>query len=642
MRGAFTRVLWPALRWAWRVATTTWFLGVALFVITWPVPSLVPQPGLDFSFVAGLHMATHEHLHFGTQIVATYGPLGFLRYPFLYYTWTAGLALLYTGGIHLLLCLTLVWALRRMLPALIAVPIAWVCVAIIAMQPESALVVVVIWLIEFMRSDSAPWLKRWFPILAGAIGGVEVLIKLNTGVTIAVLAALALLIGGRREWRQRIVSFAGSFAVSFLIAWLATGQSIDNVGPYVSTAREIVSGWSTAMQYLGPRYQLWAALVAAIAVFVIAWQSTKLERLSARAGILLIWLLLGFSVFKEGFVGQSAGHEAIYFSTALGAVIAFGWPGTQRLSVLWGLTLLVVLSFAISQGDPGRLLDPRASERALRSQVSTMLSVAKRGKLMADARAAMNSSYSLDATTLNELRGRSVDIVPSEQGILWANNLRWTPIPIYQFYYALTPALDELNAHMLASASGPERLLRNISAPINERNNLFDSPAAQRSMLCHYAPISTTAAYQVLTRVADRCGKPQLIETSRARWQQWVSVPKPPAPDELIYVRVSGAAPHGLEGLRGLLWRSYMRAIGLKEGATGPARDFSIVPDTVADGLLMSIPVQADFLAPFSLDPQATQLALGTSSGSLAAVLTYRFYAEKITPTAAAVAFGSA
>ena len=72
-----------ALNWIRRAVWTTWFLGLVLFVVTWPVGSLAPVPGLDYSFVAGLHMAAHEHLQFGTQVVGTYGPLGFLAYPVL-------------------------------------------------------------------------------------------------------------------------------------------------------------------------------------------------------------------------------------------------------------------------------------------------------------------------------------------------------------------------------------------------------------------------------------------------------------------------------------------------------------------------------------------------------------------------------
>lgn len=621
-----------ALNWIRRAIWTTWFLGLVLFVITWPVGSLAPVPGLDYSFVAGLHMAAHEHLQFGTQVVGTYGPLGFLRYPVLYYTWTARLSLLYTAGVHLLLCLTIVWALRRMLPTLVAFLIAWVAVSIIVAEPESALVVVVVWLVEATRAGSSPRLKRAFPVLAGVVSGLEVLIKINTGATVALLALVVILFSDWGEWR-RVAGFVASFVVTFAIAWFAAGQGLANIEPYVSTAEQVISGWSTAMQLVGPNAVLWAALVVAIAVFVIAWQSTAWDRPGARAVILLIWLVLGFSVFKEGFVAQEPGHESIYFGTALGAVIAFSWRGAQRSAVLWGLTLVVAIWFMVNLASPLQYVDPATSTRDLANDISTMAGAGSRDRLVAQSRAAMIAGYGLDPTTLAELAGHTVDVVPSEQSILWAYGLKWIPTPVYEWYYSVTPGLDELNARVLASPSGPQRLLRSLSAPVNGRNNLFDSPAAQRSMLCHYAALSTTGVYEVLTRVPNRCGPARLIQTVRAPWGTLVQVPAPTAPDELVFVRVDGVAPHGLESLQSLLWRSNQRAIGLKDGA-GPVRDYSIVPDTVIDGLTMSVPAAADFPGVFAVDPQATQLALGVVGGSTA-TLTFRFYEQPITsPTA--------
>lgn len=617
-----------------RIAGSTWFLAVALLVLTWPVESLAPQAGLDFSFAAGLHMAAHEHLQFGTHVIATYGPLGFMRYPFLYYTWTARLALLYTGGVHLLLCFTALWALRRMLALPVSFLLAWLIVAIVASEPESALVVVIVWFVEYLRAGSSPRLKRVFPAIAGAVAGLEVLVKLNTGTSIALLAVIAVLIGSAREWR-RLIPFAASFLGTFLFSWFATGQSLGNLGPYISTAREVVGGWSAAMQYPGPSYQIWGALLATLTVFAVVWQSTHAERAGVRAGMLLMWLVLGFSVFKEGFVGQTIGHETIYFATAIGAVLAFGWRGAKRSTTLWGLTVLVAIWFGINQVDPEQLIRPASHSSALVDQVETMASSSRRDRLVANARTAMNATYHLDGTTLAELTGHTVDVIPSEQGILWANKLRWSPVPVFELYYALTPGLDERNAEALESARAPERLLRNLSPPINERNNLFDSPAAQRSMLCHYTAISTTAAYEVLGRVPNRCGSPQLIGTVSARWSQFVQVPAASAPDDLVYVRVGGAGPHGLETLQTLLWRARKRAIGLKQGA-GPVRDYALVSETAADGLLMHVPPAADFPGPFSLDAQASELAVGISGESTARALTYSFYEQPITPVAPA------
>src|ERR671932_299735 len=68
------------VRWDW--LGSTWLWGGLIALVSWPVGSLLPQPGLDNSFAAGLHLAARDNLQFGQDLVATYGPLGYLRYPF--------------------------------------------------------------------------------------------------------------------------------------------------------------------------------------------------------------------------------------------------------------------------------------------------------------------------------------------------------------------------------------------------------------------------------------------------------------------------------------------------------------------------------------------------------------------------------
>ena len=259
-----------------RAIWTTSFLGLLLFVISWPVGSLAPAPGLDYSFVAGLHMAAHRApavRHPGRRNLRT---AGFLRCPVLYYTWTARLSLLYTAGVDLFLCLTAVSALRRMLPTLVAFLIASSRRRSSSPSPM-ALMVVVVSLVEATRAGSSPRLKRVFPVLAGVVERLEVLIKINTGATVALLALVVILFS---DWGSGggSTGFVASFLVTFAIAWFAAGQGLANIGPYISTAEQVISGWSTAMQLVGPNAVLWAALVVAIVVFVIAWASNRGDR----------------------------------------------------------------------------------------------------------------------------------------------------------------------------------------------------------------------------------------------------------------------------------------------------------------------------------------------------------------------------
>ena len=78
---------------------STPLLAVVLAVLAWPVDTLASPGSVSAnSWPTALHLARVTHAHWGPDIAFTYGPLGFLRFPFLYYTDTLRLALLYTVG----------------------------------------------------------------------------------------------------------------------------------------------------------------------------------------------------------------------------------------------------------------------------------------------------------------------------------------------------------------------------------------------------------------------------------------------------------------------------------------------------------------------------------------------------------------
>jgi hypothetical protein len=60
-----------------------------------------------------LAMAYQQHLQFGPHAIFTYGPLGFLEFPQLYFSSTFLLAVLYVTAIHLLFFAAVYWSLSR-------------------------------------------------------------------------------------------------------------------------------------------------------------------------------------------------------------------------------------------------------------------------------------------------------------------------------------------------------------------------------------------------------------------------------------------------------------------------------------------------------------------------------------------------
>ena len=104
-------------RWR-RIVSSNIFLGFALTLVAWPSSpsSLVVVSGLDSSWKTTLAIAAHNAMPFGTHIVFTYGPLGFLQDQQLNYRLIAVLSLLFALALSTAIFGALIWSLRRVVP----------------------------------------------------------------------------------------------------------------------------------------------------------------------------------------------------------------------------------------------------------------------------------------------------------------------------------------------------------------------------------------------------------------------------------------------------------------------------------------------------------------------------------------------
>jgi len=143
----------------------TLLAGVVAFVFSWPVSSLTPVAGLDGAWPVALHMAAHQGLDFGPDIVFTYGPLGFLKEPLAIYPWTARLAFAYTAAIHLALAVTLVAMLRPTFGLVAGAALSLLLGALAVQEP--ALLLAFLWAVALTTVRLRPARARAF---AAALG----------------------------------------------------------------------------------------------------------------------------------------------------------------------------------------------------------------------------------------------------------------------------------------------------------------------------------------------------------------------------------------------------------------------------------------------------------------------------------------
>lgn len=601
-------------------------LPCVVVLLSWHALALEPQPGLDNSWRAALHMAVHDGVTFGDHLVFTYGPLGFLSVPTLWYVDTGTIAFVYTILIRLALVVSVFVGARRSYGSIVAFVCALLVASASEVTPETVpFVVFSVWVIDRAVGD-----RRLTVLMTagGAVAGLELLNKESTGIELAVLALIVALAARGRRWVNVTITLGSLFA-ALLIGWVATGQRLGALPAYAHGAARVIAGYTAAMSYSEPSlsWEYTAACVAFVFGLAAALQMTSTATARIRWGIVAIWVAFSFFEFKEGFVRQDSGHAVIYFAALMGGFFAFRWRTGSQPVALALASALFVFTLAVEGGSVSALIDPGGNANTAISQIHDVMSKSKRNVIIAQGRAAIEAALPLDPQTLSLLRGHTVHVGPYETAVAWAYRLDWRPLPVFQSYTAYTTGLDQMNADALTSPSAPERILRNLDTGIDTRVLEFDEGATNRTILCRYRELRTTGAWQVLGIGPNRCEPPVALETVHANWGQEVTVPAPPNDHSFVFVRIGGVAIGGLERVVAALYKPAMRMV-LLDGE--PHR---LVSGTATDGLLLRAPGGVDFTAPFNFAPNSLTIAVSKerdSATSRARPIIFSFFSQSV------------
>jgi hypothetical protein len=598
------------------------FGGAAAAVLAWHVGMHSAGIGLDASWNAGLTMAVYQGLQFGREIVFSYGPLGFLQSPFVYYSGLGLIAFLFTAALYVCFCIALVRALARVLPLLVAALLGFLVVGALPLieQPPLLAVLAAMAMLERERSRRA---VDAFLVAGATYAAVEALVKLSTGPIIAAVFLAALV--GMRAGRLRIVAFLVLLGVEIVALWLLCGQSLGAIPDFLAGTKQIVSGYSSAMVSESdvPQWQVALASVAAaltsVALVAACWFGSFRDR-RARVAAAVLTGLVAFTIFKEGVVRTDAGHLSLFFSSATVMWIAIPW--SRRL---WPVLVAGALAIAVA-GAPVRPeavtanLHVFANVRDAWEQARNVVEPSRRQAMIEAGRSGLQATYNLDPQAQAALKGHTVSVEPWEAGAAWAYGYDWDPLPVFQNYSAYTARLDRLNAEAVESPQGPERILRENplavfpefpTEDVDDRFGGWDPPEQARAVLCNFAPLHADERWQVLGRVPDRCGEPRPAGSAEAGEGEAVRVPAP-RQGEAVFARIHGAGVSGLERAAATLFHARVRRLTVNGG-----HSYRLIPETAGDGLLLRGKGAFATPGPFSPFPQAKTISLSGAGGGL-------------------------
>ncbi|HET9058889.1 MAG TPA: hypothetical protein VFN61_03125 [Acidimicrobiales bacterium] len=574
-------------------------------LLTWPGTQLAPQAGLDQSWQAGLAMALEKHLAWGPRIDFTYGPLGFLVVPELYYHLTATLSLAYLACSRWLLYALLLGECRRKLPPLPAAAATFVVgattIAIVDgadLLMACALLIYVAW--THARSGRAVLLGQ---IALPALAGFGLLVKFSVGLLAACLVVALLL--QSQHWRKATAVAAGSFAASVLFFWLATGNSPANLYQYLKMSFNVASGYSGAMSLEVGRTDEWVyALLFILALALLLRWASPTQELRRPFALWLAYAAFAWIALKEGFVRHD-GHDLEFFGLMSVALLSVPWHSLTYIRRLLPISALAcLLTWTAAASVPSNVVSLATGVHSFASETEAALG-ATGTAIMTSAQRALVANYALPSAMLAKISGQTVAVEPYENTVAWAYpHMRWDPEPVLQQYSAYTSSLDQLNTQFLVSRHAPRFILAQpvVTYEGIDQDPYFESPSADVQTVCHYVQVIASGQWQLLRHSASRCGAPRPLSTVHASFGSSIQVPKAPR-NSIVVATFTGVGTSLIYKVENLILKA--RAIQM----TSNVGSYRFIAATAGQEHIMSAPSNLGYDAEYA-PPQITDFAL--------------------------------
>ena len=470
------------LDWTFRILG---FLTLVAIAFSLPVQ---PSAELDASWRMAIGRFFLEGRQFGTEVVFTYGPLGWAMGKTY---WGAGWGWLISWQlVQAIVMATLVyWHAFRLTGYYRIFFLLFYFLFGLTYQDAIQQTAIILAGLELIRRSNGPW--RWSSLALVLLLAIFSLVKFTN----LLLGFFVVFLAGALElWVRRKVAavrLPAIFLGLFLAGWMLCGQHVGNLPAYFHSSMEISSGYQDAMGLACPPLQLYLGLTVAglLSAYLLLNLATAADRVRGLALFLAASAYLYLN-WKHGFI-RADGHQIGFYYAALTIIV--GMPllldDGPRLRLVKGFTLagaglvtLVCLELVL----PGLVRGVLAMDSgAIDRNVNYALRPAATQASYVNAFQGESDRGRLPRTT-DEIGGASIDVLGFEQGIALFNGFNYQPRPVFQSYSAYTPYLSRLNYHFYASDRAPEYALFKLQT-LDSRLPTMDDPHVLRLLIQRYS-----------------------------------------------------------------------------------------------------------------------------------------------------------
>lgn len=530
-------------------------------------------------FYPMLHFGAATGRLVGSQLISTFGPLGFVFDPIYFpatYAWLFALR----AALAAVTCWTVAWigysAWEGPLGAALAVG---ACAPFLAVDDVWFLVLPLLTVLMELPGRSA---SRWLRLALGAGIGLASLIKFTF-----LMAAVAVLtpVTVRALLARRMPVVPAAAVIGAALAWVATGHSWCDWLAYLDWSREISAGYSSAMQLPFDRDLAWHVAGVSAAVLaggaLLAWQRLRW----ASWPVVLALAADLFLLFKAGFVRADVHMYITCFGLlVISWLLALLWgkrSGRLLATVLAaGLPVGIWIHTAAVIGPPRMFFPPIFPRQALQRLVDGVTALRDGALLTAYAHTVQAIRNTIP---LPPLPG-GVDVYPGDHGLLLAYNADLRPRPVFQSFMAYTPRLAHANVDALLDDDAPAWILFRI-APIDGELPALDEAPSWPILLTRYRLAETRSPFALLQRRATPVPwRLEPIGSVATQTDAEIAVPSVAA--GLIWATISIAETRRDVVMRTLLAAPQVfLAVSYRDGQR---QKWRVVPALARDGFLLS------------------------------------------------------
>ena len=585
-------------------------LGAYVWLCFVKVPATSVRDSAPQSWEAVLAFAAANRLQWGSDLVFTFGPLGFLTSDY-YWGYLLPAIVLWSLGFALVLTSVFLPFWRRTAPSsryplLAALPLLTVPLC-------SDLGFDAIYLLSITLSGVA-CLPTERPsgfrtVATGLMLALLSAIKFSFSIY-GCCAVLVIVIANSFAGRWRATSLLlSSCVVSFLAIWWSCGQKLSGLPLFLRSSLQLTSGYSSAMALSPGQWdRVFGLLVlfCLVALLLSCWLGSQdWKRNTDRVAVVALGIFLAW---KEGFVRADV-HVVVFFVYAflLAALLPsllnvpvfasgeasnapaqlaplwrfhFRWLPRLSLLLVTAVLLLALAPFASYRKSFGRAVQsgfvPRFSDTFV-----ALTAPGEYQRRLEDQLEVMRLRVHLPRIKA-AVAGARVGVLNYHQDVAVLNGLNYVPHPVFQSYSAYTPELQRLNTAFFNSDRAPEYVVWRPGT-VDKRAPTLDDGEVLLRILNGYHPVLQEDGF-VLWRQNSTADESYTFVRERnfsTAFEHWFSVTNQP-----LWCRID-LRSSALGVIESLLWNccEVRLEVQLEDGKT---RDFRLLPGNARHGFLLN------------------------------------------------------